>query len=201
MIKNIANSGSFNIVMTNNSSRFVKITINQTLGMFKSCDSDQIYTIHRIVTFESKFLQRDEIKPDYTKNLQTVNSINIQNTKNTSTKPKTVTKDFYRIPTRNKHGNIEILTLLKDNVPFMKKITDTAFEEEFISCQKSVLQDAPIDQKIKLELEKLLKRNQDCFAEDEIQIGTTPLITMSIDTGDHPPVTERPYPLALKHHD
>ena len=39
--KNIANSGSFNIVMTNNSCQFVKITKNQTLGMLKSCDSDQ----------------------------------------------------------------------------------------------------------------------------------------------------------------
>ena len=64
-----------------------------------------------------------------------------------------------------------------------------------------MLQDAPIDQKIKLEFEKLLERNQGCFAEDEIRIGTIPLITMSIDTGDHPPVSKRPYTLALKHHD
>ena len=139
--------------------------------MPKSCDSDQICTIHRKVTFELKSLQRDELKPDYIKNSQTVNSINIQNTKNTSTKPKTVTKDFHRIPTRNKHGDIEVLTLLKDNIPSMNKINDTAFEEEFISHQKPVLQDAPIDQKIKLELEQLLERNQDCFAEDERQIG------------------------------
>ena len=83
----------------------------------------------------------------------------------------------------------------------MNKITDTAFEEEFISHQKPVLQNAPIDQKIKLELEQLFERNQDCFAEDERQIGTTSLITLSIDTGDHPPVAKRPYTLALKHHD
>ena len=83
----------------------------------------------------------------------------------------------------------------------MNKITNTTFEEEFISHQKPVLQDAPIDQKIKLELEQLLDRNQDYFAEDERQIGTTPLITMSIDTGDHSPVAKRPYTLALKHHD
>ena len=80
--------------MTNNSSRFVKITKNQTLGMLKSCDSDQICTIHRIVTFESNSLERDGIKPDYTKNPQTVNSINTQNTNKTNTKPKTVVKDF-----------------------------------------------------------------------------------------------------------
>ena len=119
-----------------------------------------------------------------------VNSINAQNTNKTNIKPKTVVKDFYRIPTRNKHGDIEVLTLLKDNVPLVNKITDAAFEEEFISHQKPVLQNAPINQKIKLE--QLLERNQDCFAEDERQIGTTPLITMSIDTGDHPPVAKRP---------
>ena len=40
-----ASSGSFNIVMTNNSNQHVKVTNNQTLGMLKSCDSDQICTI------------------------------------------------------------------------------------------------------------------------------------------------------------
>ena len=93
------------------------------------------------------------------------------------------------------------MTLLKDNVSSVNKITDTAFEEEFVSHKKPKLQDAPIDQRTKQELEQLLERNKDCFAEDERQIGTTPLITMSIDTGDHPPVAKRPYTLALKHHD
>ena len=63
---------------------------------------------------------------------------------------------------------------------------------------KAKLQDAPIVQRTKQELEQLLKINKDCFAEDERQIGRTPLITMSIDTGDHPPVAKRPYTLALK---
>ena len=92
-------------------------------------------------------------------------------------------------------------TLLKDEVSKINKITDTALEEEFVSHQKPKLQDAPINQRTKLELEQLLIRKSDCFAEDEHQLGTTPLITMSIDTGDHPPVAERPYTLALKHHD
>ena len=37
------------------------------------------------------------------------------------------------------------------------------------------------------------------FATDETEIGTTPLIKMTIDTGDHPPIAKRPYTLALKH--
>ena len=46
-------------------------------------------------------------------------------------------------------GIWKFLTLLKDNVPSVNKITDVAFEEEFISHQKPVLQNAPVDQKIK----------------------------------------------------
>ena len=189
-------SGSFHIVMTNNSNQHVKVTKNQTLGMLKSCDSDQICTIHRLVTFEPKSLEGEGMKLEYTKNSQTINSIKTQPTTNNSHDVQSVTKDFYQIPTRNKKGEIEILTLLKDEVSKINKITDTALEEEFVSHQKPKLQDAPIDQRTKLELEQLLIRNSDCFAEDECQLGTTPLITMSIDTGDHPPVAKRPYTLA-----
>ena len=49
-----ASAGSFDIVMTNNSNQHVKVTKNQTLGMLKSCDQDQICTIHKLVTFEPK---------------------------------------------------------------------------------------------------------------------------------------------------
>ena len=194
-------SGSFNIVMTNNSNLHVKVTKNQTLGTLKSCNSDQICTIHRLVTFEPKSLEGEGIKLDHTKNSQTINSIKTQPTTNNSPNVHSVTKDFCQIPTRNKKGEIEMQTLLKDEVSKINKITDTALEEEFVSHQKPKLQDAPIDQRAKLELEQLLIRNSDCFAEDEHQLGTTPLITMSIDTEDHPPVAKRPYTLALKHHD
>ena len=45
-------SGSFEIVMTNNSNQHIKVAKNQTLGMLKSCEQEQICTIHRLVTFE-----------------------------------------------------------------------------------------------------------------------------------------------------
>ena len=45
-------SGSFDIIMTNNSNRYVKVTKNQIWSILQSCDSDQLCTIHRIVTFE-----------------------------------------------------------------------------------------------------------------------------------------------------
>ena len=87
-------------------------------------------------------------------------------------------------------------TLLKDEVFKINKITDRiciTSKAKVVRCFN--------DQRTKLELEQLLIRNSDCFTEDEHQLGTTPLINMSIDTGDHPPVAKRPYTLALKHHD
>ena len=62
-------------------------------------------------------------------------------------------------------------------------------------------QDAPIDKQIKIDLEKLLEANKDSFPEDERQIGTSPLIKISVDTGDLPPIARKPYTLAIKHHE
>ena len=129
--------------MTNNSNQHV--TKNQTLGVLKSCDQDQICTIHKLVTFEPKSLRGEGITPIQTKQSHD-HSINNE----------TITKDFYQIPTRNRHGEIEVLTVLKDNLSPVNKITDTALDE-FVSYKKPELQDAPIDQKSKLDLEQLLK--------------------------------------------
>ena len=37
------------------------------------------------------------------------------------------------------------------------------------------------------------------FSKDSADIGKTPIIQMEIDTEDNPPVSQRPYSLALKH--
>ena len=87
------------ILATNNSNQHVKVTKNQTLGMLKSCDSDQICTIHRLVTFEPKSLEGEGMKLEYTKNSQTINSIKTQPTTNNFHDVQSVTKDFYQIPT------------------------------------------------------------------------------------------------------
>ena len=42
---------------------------------------------------------------------------------------------------------------------------------------------------------------KDTFSKDSSNIGKTPLITMEIETGDSPPVCQRPYNLPLKHVD
>ena len=39
------------------------------------------------------------------------------------------------------------------------------------------------------------------YSQKTTDIGRTPLITMETDTGDSPPISQRPYNLPLKHSD
>ena len=40
---------------------------------------------------------------------------------------------------------------------------------------------------------------KDIFSTDSSDIGKTPLLEVEIDTGDSPPITQKPYTLPLKH--
>ena len=53
---------------------------------------------------------------------------------------------------------------------------------------------------IQQQLDNLLGTFKDQFAKDEMTIGTTLLTQMSIDTGDSDPVSQKPYPVAMKHY-
>ena len=55
---------------------------------------------------------------------------------------------------------------------------------------------APIQDSLKL----LLQEHESQFAKDETSIGTTPLTSMTIDTGTTDPVSQKPYPIAMKHY-
>ena len=79
------------------------------------------------------------------------------------------------------------------------RVCEISPQEDFVKFQKPKLQDAKVSTKVMQDLELLLEANKDAFATDETEIGTTPLIKMTIDTGDHPPIAKRPYTLALKH--
>ena len=46
---------------------------------------------------------------------------------------------------------------------------------------------------------KLCNEYEDIFSTDSSDIGKTPLIEMEIDTGDSPPIMQKPYTLPLKH--
>ena len=57
-----------------------------------------------------------------------------------------------------------------------------------------------LDSTIQQQLDNLLRTFKDQFAKDEATIGTTLLTQMSIDTGDSDPVSQKPYPVAMKHY-
>ena len=49
-------------------------------------------------------------------------------------------------------------------------------------------------------LDALLKEYESQFAKDETSIGTTPLTSMMIDTGVSNSVSQKPYPITMKHY-
>ena len=51
---------------------------------------------------------------------------------------------------------------------------------------------------IQSKLDTLLKEYETQFAKDETSIGTTPLTEMTINTGDSEPISQKPYPIAMK---
>ena len=53
---------------------------------------------------------------------------------------------------------------------------------------------------IQHDLDALLKEYESQFAKEEISIGTTPLTSMMTDTGSSDPVSQKPYPIAMKHY-
>ena len=61
------------------------------------------------------------------------------------------------------------------------------------------LQAAEVAKKYKEQFKQLCKEFADIFSKDSTDIGKTPLIIMDIDTGDSPPVCQKPYNLPLKH--
>ena len=49
-------------------------------------------------------------------------------------------------------------------------------------------------------LKLLLQEYESQFTKDKTTIGTTPLTSMTIDTGTTDPVSQTPYPIAMKHY-
>ena len=65
--------------------------------------------------------------------------------------------------------------------------------------RKTDLLDAPVSEKDKEKFRELCQEFDEVFSKSSEDIGRTPLVTMDIDTGDHPPICQKPYNLALKH--
>ena len=54
---------------------------------------------------------------------------------------------------------------------------------------------------VRQSLNQLLETFKSQFAQDEISIGSAHLTKMQIDTGNSEPVSQRPYPITMKHYD
>ena len=65
--------------------------------------------------------------------------------------------------------------------------------------RKVNLQDADVSDEHQKAFQDLCCEFKDIFSVDSGDIGKTPLVEMEIDTGDSPPITQKPYTLPLKH--
>ena len=65
--------------------------------------------------------------------------------------------------------------------------------------RKIELKDKDIDEEYRKQFEDLCEKYKDIFSVDSTNIGKTPLLQMEIDTGNNPPICQKPYTLALKH--
>ena len=84
-----------------------------------------------------------------------------------------------------------------ESIPLEKKfITSPA---EVNTHRKMQLQDAEVTKENREKFRLLCEEFEDIFSKSSSDIGKTPLITMDINTGDSPPVCQRPYNLPLKH--
>ena len=73
-------------------------------------------------------------------------------------------------------------------------MSETVMSDTFDPPQHEL--STPIQDSLKL----LLENYKSQFAKDETSIGTTPLMSMTIDTGTSDPVSQKPYPIAMKHY-
>ena len=175
----IVSSGVFNIIMTNRSNRHIKIHSNQTMGMLHSCEGSQICTMHEIVSFDR----------------------NPREGWSDTSNPHTTEGNFYYVPTRNpKTGRLGVSTLPKKDF-YPVQVSEAGPQHDYVHYRKPSLLDVPVNKQTRDDLNRLLEVNHDTFAAEERRIGTTPLITMSIDTGEDLPIAKKPYALALKHYD
>ena len=82
-----------------------------------------------------------------------------------------------------------------NSITLKKMMSKTVTPDTFDPPQHKL--SAPIQDSLKL----LLQEYESQFAKDETSIGTTPLTSMTIDTGTANSVSQKPYPIAMKHYE
>ena len=81
-----------------------------------------------------------------------------------------------------------------NSITLKKMMSKTITPDTFDPPQHEL--STPIQDSLKL----LLQEHEAQFAKDKTSIGTTPLMSMTIDTGNTNPVSQKPYPIAMKHY-
>ena len=105
-------------------------------------------------------------------------------------------------PTSLKYENNEKKEFDKQEEIYTKEKVEKKFitSPADIDVHRTVdLQDADISEEHKQAFRDLCTEFNDIFSTDLGDIGKTPLLEVKIDTGDSPPITQKPYTLPLKH--
>ena len=82
-----------------------------------------------------------------------------------------------------------------NSITLKKMMSETVTPDTFDPPQHEL--SAPIQDSLEL----LLQEYASQFAKDETSIGTTPLTNMTIDPGTTNPVSQKPYPIVMKHYE
>ena len=82
-----------------------------------------------------------------------------------------------------------------NSITLRKMMSKTVMSDTFNPPQHEL--STPIQDSLQL----LLEEHESQFAKDETSIGTTPLTSMMIDMGTVDPVSQKPYPIAMKHYE
>ena len=107
---------------------------------------------------------------------------------------------------RGKSFAQEVATEQINDISYSEDLTEGTLGTKFIISPADIethrrveLKDAEVKDETKESLETLCEEFTDVFSKDSADIGRTPLIEMEINTGDSPPVSQKPYNLPLKH--
>ena len=106
---------------------------------------------------------------------------------------------YVNFPNRMKIGHLEPPIDDLTQIP-INSVTTQWMLPETIKPDSFTPPKYQLEPTIQQQLDFLLKMFKDQFAKDETTIGTTPLTHMSIDTGDSDPISQKPYPVAMKHY-
>ena len=121
----VVKTGIFNIVMTNMSKKHIKVNKGQTIGMLRTCEEEQICTIHKIATFHSSEIGS---RPRH------------QHCDNGEECPRLIkekTQKLYHIPTWNaKTGMVEVNTLMRDELSTGIGINEIGPQQDFVEHKK-----------------------------------------------------------------